>query len=107
MGGAALPNPPGGRGGFAERAVDWALNADAGSTLGGAKSSGPLTAREREVARLLAQDYTNRQIAEALVIAERTAETHVTNILTKLNLASRVQVGPWALAHGLAPPDSK
>jgi non-specific serine/threonine protein kinase len=61
----------------------------------------PLTAREREVARLLAQDYSNQQIAEALVIAERTVETHVTNILSKLLLRSRVQVRDWAMTHGL------
>jgi non-specific serine/threonine protein kinase len=61
----------------------------------------PLTPREREVARLVAQDYSNRQIAESLVIAERTVEAHVTNILTKLQLRSRVQVRDWATTNGL------
>jgi non-specific serine/threonine protein kinase len=60
-----------------------------------------LTSRERDVARLVAQDYSNRQIAESLVIAERTVETHVTNILSKLQLRSRVQVRDWATTHGL------
>ena len=60
-----------------------------------------LTARELEVVCVLAQGYSNRRIAEALTIAERTAETHVTNILSKLHLASRVQVRPWAVDHGL------
>jgi len=85
----------------ADQAVEWALDSRAAGHAEVAQP-GPLTAREREVARLLAQDYTNRQIAEALVIAERTVETHVTNILTKLDLKSRVQVGMWAVSQGLA-----
>jgi non-specific serine/threonine protein kinase len=60
-----------------------------------------LTRREREVARLVAQEYPNRHIAEALVITERTVETHVTNILGKLRLRSRVQVRDWATNNGL------
>ena len=65
------------------------------------EASPRLTAREQEVVRLLAQDFSNRQIAQALVIAERTAETHVTNILNKLNFTSRVEVRQWASSHGL------
>jgi non-specific serine/threonine protein kinase len=57
------------------------------------------------VAALLACGLSNKEIAQALVIAERTVETHVTHILTKLDLVSRVQVGPWAVAHGLLPPE--
>nr|WP_239106218.1 helix-turn-helix transcriptional regulator [Streptomyces rubrogriseus] len=53
---------------------------------------GPLTPREREVADLIAEGLTNRQIAERLVISKRTADTHVEHILTKLGVASRVQV---------------
>lgn len=49
--------------------------------VAGPASAGPLSAREREVAVLLARGSTNRQIAEALVIAEGTAERHVANIL--------------------------
>jgi ATP/maltotriose-dependent transcriptional regulator MalT len=66
-------------------------------------SAGPdsLTSREREVAALLARGYSNRQIAEALVIGERTVETHVGNVLAKLGLASRHLVGAWAAAHRL------
>ena len=56
-----------------------------------------LTRREREVVDLLARGMTNRQIADALVIAERTAETHVCNILGKLRLSSRAQVAAWAV----------
>jgi predicted ATPase/DNA-binding CsgD family transcriptional regulator len=68
---------------------------------------GTLTARERQVLVLIAQGYTNRAIADALVIAERTAEIHVSNILGKLGLASRTQAAAYAVAQGLAaPPDA-
>jgi NarL family two-component system response regulator LiaR len=51
----------------------------------------PLTAREREVFKLLAEGYSNKQIAEALVISQKTVKTHVSNILSKLQLKSRYQ----------------
>jgi DNA-binding NarL/FixJ family response regulator len=60
--------------------------------------SGPepaLTCREREVAELIAQGKTNKQIAEALVIAPRTAEGHVERILVKLGFTSRAQIAAW------------
>lgn len=56
--------------------------------------SSPLTRREREVARLAAQDLTNRQIAAALSISEHTAANHVRKILGKLGLRSRTQIIP-------------
>src|SRR5438874_394398 len=59
-----------------------------------------LTAREREVAELIAQGLTNRQIAEQLVIAVSTAERHVANILGKLSLTSRAQVAVWIARGG-------
>jgi non-specific serine/threonine protein kinase len=59
-----------------------------------------LTAREREVAALIAQGLTNRQIAARLVITERTAETHVQNILNKLGFTSRAQIAAWAARQG-------
>jgi DNA-binding CsgD family transcriptional regulator len=61
----------------------------------------PLTGREREVALLIAQGASNRQIADALVIGERTAEAHVSNMLSKLGLSTRVQLAAWAVARGL------
>jgi DNA-binding CsgD family transcriptional regulator/tetratricopeptide (TPR) repeat protein len=61
-----------------------------------------LTRRERQVLALVAQGASNRAIADALVIAERTAEIHVSNILGKLGVASRTQAAAYALAHGLA-----
>ena len=51
--------------------------------------------REKEVAELLARGMTNKDIANALVVSPRTAETHVENILTKLGLTSRTQVIAW------------
>jgi adenylate cyclase len=63
--------------------------------------TGPLSAREREVAALIARGRTNRQIAEELVIAERTVAAHVEHIMTKLDFASRTQIGVWAAERGL------
>jgi DNA-binding NarL/FixJ family response regulator len=58
-------------------------------------SASQLTSRETEVAALVAGGLTNRQIAETLFIAERTAENHVQHILTKLGLANRTQIATW------------
>jgi non-specific serine/threonine protein kinase len=55
-----------------------------------------LTRRQLEIARLVADDLTNRQIAARLFLSERTVETHVTNILNRLGLGSRVQLARWA-----------
>ena len=60
-----------------------------------------LTAREREVAALVAEGKTSRQIADALVVSERTAEVHVSNILRKLGFTSRTQIAVWAVERGL------
>ena len=54
-----------------------------------------LTERQLEIARLVADDLTNRQIAARLFLSERTVETHITNILNKLGLSSRVQLSRW------------
>jgi len=62
---------------------------------------GAITRREREVVALIVRGLTNRQIADELTIAERTADTHVSNILTKLGLTPRAQVAAWAVANGL------
>ncbi|BCX04973.1 MAG: hypothetical protein KatS3mg053_2911 [Candidatus Roseilinea sp.] len=55
-----------------------------------------LTRREREVAGHVAHGRSNREIAEAMVVSERTVETHVANILSKLGFASRAQIAVWA-----------
>ena len=62
---------------------------------------GGLTAREREVAALIAQGKSNREIAEELVVSERTVETHVGNIMFKLDVRSRRQIRAWASEKGL------
>ena len=84
-----------------ERAL--ALRANAAPTV--AKSTAlesaadGLTAREREIARLVAVGRSNREIADALVITEGTVEVHVKHILSKLGLQSRTQVAPWLGDH--------
>jgi predicted ATPase/DNA-binding NarL/FixJ family response regulator len=65
---------------------------------------GGLTAREREVAALVAQGKTSREIADLLVISERTAEVHVSNILGKLGFTSRAQIAAWVVERGLVNP---
>jgi DNA-binding NarL/FixJ family response regulator len=60
-----------------------------------------LTAREREVLAGVARGLSNRAIAEELGITERTARTHVSNILAKLHLSSRTQAALFAVEHGL------
>jgi DNA-binding CsgD family transcriptional regulator len=58
-----------------------------------------LTRREWEVAELIAQGLSNREIAGALFICERTAEAHVTHVLNKLGLRSRAQIAIWVARH--------
>ncbi|WP_035844372.1 helix-turn-helix transcriptional regulator [Kitasatospora azatica] len=58
-----------------------------------------LTPREEEIAELLADGLSNKDIADRLVIAPRTAETHVAHILSKLGLTSRAQVAAWCAAQ--------
>jgi DNA-binding CsgD family transcriptional regulator/Flp pilus assembly protein TadD len=63
---------------------------------------GGLTAREREVAILIAQGKANREIADLLVVGNRTVEAHVSGILTKLGFTSRAQIAVWVHEKGLA-----
>lgn len=62
---------------------------------------GGLTSREREVAALIGGGLSNRDMAERLVLGERTIETHVGNVLSKLGFTSRAQVAVWAVQKGL------
>jgi DNA-binding NarL/FixJ family response regulator len=64
----------------------------------------PLTARELQVARLLAQASSDRQVADALGISVRTAGVHVHRVLAKLGLRSRWQVADWLAAQRTPPP---
>jgi NarL family two-component system response regulator LiaR len=61
----------------------------------------PLTEREVEVLKLVAQGLPNQEIANTLVVSERTVRTHVSNILEKLHLANRTQAALYALREGL------
>jgi DNA-binding NarL/FixJ family response regulator len=62
----------------------------------------PLTRREWEVARLIAQGVTNAQVADQVVISRRTADRHVSNILEKLGFTTRAQIAAWAAERGLS-----
>ncbi|MDP9314772.1 MAG: tetratricopeptide repeat protein [Chloroflexota bacterium] len=94
-----------------ERATDYALSTAESSppcrTVSRGASTGEpiavLTRREREIVGLLAQGLTNRQIAQQLVLSERTVDTHGVNIMRKLGLHSRAQVAAWAVQQGLLP----
>lgn len=70
-------------------------------------TSEPLTHREVEVLRLIAQGHENKEIAQQLVLSEATVRTHVSNILGKLHVATRTQAALYALREGLASLDQK
>jgi NarL family two-component system response regulator LiaR len=71
-------------------------------TSGRGPGTDPLTEREVEVLQLVARGQSNREIAAQLAISEATVRTHVSKILTKLNLCSRTQAALYALREGLA-----
>ena len=73
-------------------------------TRNGEKGDDPLTPRETEVVKLVAESYTNRQIAEALVISEKTVDRHRANILEKLGMRDRVELTRYAIRQGLVEP---
>ncbi len=64
----------------------------------------PLSPREQEILKLVAEGYTNKQIAEALVISEKTVERHRANILEKLGMRDRVELTRYAIRQGLIEP---
>ena len=66
------------------------------------RADGELTAREREVAALVADGLTNGQLAERLFISPKTAAVHVSNILAKLGLSTRAEIAAWAVRHSVA-----
>jgi DNA-binding CsgD family transcriptional regulator len=74
------------------------------ATLDGRPAGTPLTRREREITSLIARGLTNRQIAAALHISERTAENHAQHILTKLGLHTRTQIAAWNTGSSTASP---
>jgi DNA-binding NarL/FixJ family response regulator len=89
---ATMPRPP-------------APHPTAPSTVRAEKEKfGGLTAREREVAVLIARGKSNREIAGTLVVGLRTVEAHVTRILNKLGFGSRAEIAAWAVGNGLLRP---
>jgi len=84
-----------------DQTIDYALGGGEPETP---VDAGPLSMREREVAKLVAAGMTNREIAKRLFISERTAEAHVEHIRNKLGVRSRTEIATWALAGGLAKP---
>ncbi len=71
---------------------------------GGAPRDDPLTPRELEVVKLIAESYTTREIAETLVISEKTVERHRSNVLEKLGFRDRVALTRYAIRRGLVEP---
>jgi DNA-binding NarL/FixJ family response regulator len=71
---------------------------------GGAESADPLTPRELQVVKLIAESYTTREIAETLVISEKTVERHRANVLEKLGFHDRVALTRYAIRRGLVEP---
>jgi predicted ATPase/DNA-binding CsgD family transcriptional regulator/transcriptional regulator with XRE-family HTH domain len=75
------------------------LQVEAGVVASAPEQPHPMTSRERQVALLVARGLSNPQIARELVIGERTAQTHVGNILSKLGLSSRAEIAVWVTVH--------
>jgi DNA-binding NarL/FixJ family response regulator len=71
---------------------------------GGREPEDPLTPRELEVVKLIAEAYTNRQIADTLGVAEKTVESHRANVLSKLDMRDRVELVRYAIRRGLVEP---
>jgi non-specific serine/threonine protein kinase len=99
----------------AEEAAEYALSEEivtaperppAGGETDGPLTTDPLTAREREVAAMVAQGMSNRQIAQELYISERTIENHVSKIRRKLGLRSRSQLSTWVTERTLLSSDT-
>ncbi len=89
-----------------EQATEEALAGVAPHRLRAPGADMVLTHRQHEVAALIVQGCTNRDIANKLVITERTAATHVQNILNRLGFNSRSQIAAWAAERGLNPPSA-
>ena len=70
----------------------------------GGERADPLTPRELEVVKLIAEAYTNKQIAETLKVSEKTVESHRANLLSKLGMRDRVELARYAIRRGLVEP---
>ena len=69
--------------------------------------AGGLTGREVEVLRIVASGRSNREVADALGLSEKTVARHLANIFTKLGVASRTEAAAFAYEHGLAGPAAR
>ncbi|TMR04926.1 tetratricopeptide repeat protein [Actinomadura soli] len=85
-----------------DEAIGYALNESPRRSRRTTRAPSALTSREQQVAGLVAQGMTNKEIAATLVIAQRTAEGHVEHILEKLGFASRAQIASWATKNSEA-----
>ena len=81
----------------AEGAEQWLAEQDEGP-------KDPLTPRELDVVKLIAEAYTNKQIAEILKVSEKTVESHRANVLAKLGMRDRVELVRYAIRRGLIDP---
>src|SRR5690606_3678106 len=82
-----------------DTAVAYALGEKTTDLVAGSGPSARLTKRERQVAELIAHGLSNKQIAAKLVISQRTAQSHVEHILTKLGFTSRTQIAAWIVEN--------
>jgi len=72
--------------------------------VAGAEAEDPLSPREREVVKLIAEGHSTREIADVLVISEKTVDRHRANILAKLGMRNRVDIARYAIRRGLSEP---
>ena len=78
-----------------------------GLRRGSAEAIAAITTRQREVAALIGEGCTNRQIAERLVLSEGTVANHVEHILTRLGFSNRAQIAAWITRHGQGHPEER
>ena len=89
---------------FLTNAAERSLIRDWMSSTGAEGPREPLTPREQEVVKLIAEAHTNAQIAEVLHLAEKTVESHRANVLRKLGMRDRVELVRYAVRRGLVEP---
>lgn len=82
-----------------DTAVAFALGEKTTDRVAGSGPVARLTKRERQVAELIARGFSNKQIAAKLVVSQRTAQSHVEHILTKLGFTSRAQIAAWIVEN--------